>query len=441
MKGPARASSRPRVFYGWWIVAACAGIMSYGGGTFFYGFSAFFPPITQEFGWSRAVTSVGFSLQRLEGGIAGVIMGFAFDKIGPRRMVLAGMLVAGGGFIFLSRIENLWSFYLGFLIISLGFSAGFGSMLMATVANWFIRKRARAMGVLMASTGVTAGLYFPLLVWLISAFGWRPAMLLVGVGIWVVCLPMALALRHRPEQYGLLPDGDSPDKPATDSLRQEVRRRTHALSQEAGAAPEVNLTAREALRTPAFWLLSLATALSGMTIAAVMLHIYPFMLDLGIPKGLAAAVIPAMTFISAGARLILGWLGDFYDKRKIIALTWVLQAVGLVILAYAVNGWWLIPWLATYSIGYGGAIPLRPALQADFFGRRAFASIQGLMGVSGVGLGVAAPVLAGWVHDVTGTYYLAFLGLAAATLAAIPIILLAQPPRQPVTRGQAAAPP
>ncbi|MBI3954046.1 MAG: MFS transporter [Chloroflexi bacterium] len=427
MKAP--ALRRPRVFYGWWIVAACGGIMSYGGGAFFYGFGAFFPPIIQEFGWSRAVTSVGFSLQRLEGGITGVVMGFAFDKIGPRRMVFAGMLVAGGGFVFLSQITNLWGFYLGFLTISLGFSAGFGSLLMATVANWFIRKRARALGVLMAFTGVTAGLYFPLLVWLIGAYQWRTAMLLVGVGIWAICLPLALVLRHRPEQYGLLPDGDPPDRAVIAGLREEVRSRTAALSHGQKASSEVNFTPREALRTPAFWLLSVAMALSGMAIAAVMLHLYQFMLDVNIPKQLAAAVIPIMTFISAGARLVLGWLGDLYDKRKIIAITWALQAVGLVILAHVTSSWWLIPFLATYSIGYGGAIPLRPALQGDFFGRRSFASIQGLMGATQLVAGVAAPVMAGWVHDVTGTYYLAFLALAAASLLAIPFILLARPPR------------
>jgi len=437
MKAPTRA--RPRLFYGWWIVAACAGIMSYGGGTFFYGFGAFFPAILQEFGWSRAVTSVGASLQRLEGGIAGVAMGFLFDRIGPRRMVLAGMLVAGGGFIFLSRVENLWSFYLGFLIVSLGFSAGFGSALMATVSNWFIRKRARALGFMMGFTGVTSGLYFPLLVWMIAALEWRTALLLVGVGIWVVCLPLGLVLRHRPEQYGLLPDGGPADSAASKKLRQDVAARTSVLGPNPGPATELNLTAAQALRTPAFWLMSLALAFSGMAISAVMLHLYPFMLDVGIPKQMAALAIPAMTFISAGARLVLGWLGDFYDKRKIIALTWVLQAVGLVVLAHVANGWWLIPWLATYSIGYGGAIPLRPALQGDFFGRRAFASIQGLMGAIQIVTGVAGPVLTGLVFDVTGSYYLAFLGLAAATVMAIPLILIAQPPRvQPATPRRAA---
>jgi len=354
-------------------------------------------------------------------------------------LVFAGMLVAGAGFILLSRIHSLWAFYLGFLVISLGFSAGFGPTLMATVANWFIHRRGLALGILMGITGLTAGLYFPVLVWLIDAVQWRSAMLYVGLGTWAFCLPLALVLRHRPEQHGLLPDGAAPtDGPAAAGAARPARATT--AGHNPGPEVEANLTARQALRTPAFWLLTAATALSGMTIGAVMLHLYPALLDAGIPKGLAASAIPVMTLISAGARLLLGWLGDRYDKRRIIAATWVLQAVGLVILAHVTSPLWLIPWLATYSIGYGGAIPLRPALQGDFFGRRSFASIQGLMSAAQVGPGVAAPVLAGWIYDVSGTYYLAFMALAGLTLLAIPILLLARAPGRGLVSKQPATP-
>lgn len=198
---------RRRLFYGWWIVLACGCLQILGSGFFYYGLSTFFLPLTRDFGWSRALTSSAFSLHRLEGGIIAPVVGFAFDRLGPRRLVTLGVALAGAGFVILSQVGSFAGFVLSVLVASAGFSCGFGAVGMATVANWFIRRRTTALGLLMTGSGA-GGLMVPVLAWLIENHGWRAAALAVGVVIWLFGLPLSQVVRHRPEAYGLLPDGD-----------------------------------------------------------------------------------------------------------------------------------------------------------------------------------------------------------------------------------------
>src|SRR3990172_7234507 len=139
-------ATRPRIFYGWYIVAACATIHFYVGAVFFAGFGTLFSSFAKEFGWSRAVISGAFSLQRLEGGFAAPIVGFLLDRFGPRRMMVIGMTVIGAGFLLLSQSNALWNFYLAFFTIATGISLGFGNAFSVAVVNWFVKKRSRALG-------------------------------------------------------------------------------------------------------------------------------------------------------------------------------------------------------------------------------------------------------------------------------------------------------
>ena len=130
-----------RVFYGWWIVLACWAVTLYGGGAFFFGFSAFFKPISEEFGWSRALTAGAISLSQAEGFIEGPIVGPLVDRFGPRKLMLFGVALASIGFLALSIVNGLLMFYLVYvLLLAIGFNTGFFVAAQAAVANWFIRK-------------------------------------------------------------------------------------------------------------------------------------------------------------------------------------------------------------------------------------------------------------------------------------------------------------
>ena len=222
----------PRIFYGWWIVAAGGVVQGYAAATFWRGFTAFFNPIVETFGWSSGATAAALSLQRGEGGMISPFVGTVINRFGPRRAMSFGIFVTGISFILMSQMTSLWHFYLAMSLLTIGMSFGTFIVLVTTVSNWFIQKRSRALAILMACTGV-GGFLVPVLVGAIDVWGWRDVMFGVGVGFWVVGFPAMLFMRTRPEDYGQLPDGVSLVEEGTG--RQTVIR-------------EVNFGVREVLR-------------------------------------------------------------------------------------------------------------------------------------------------------------------------------------------------
>lgn len=413
-----------RIFYGWWIVSACATLNFYIGGVFFYGYQAFFDPIKDTFGWSRTAMSFAHTLQRLEGGIAAPIVGFLFDRVGPRKLMLFGVTVAGLGFILLSRVNSLWAYYLCFMVVSIGFSTGSTAVAMATIANWFIKKRTRALALMLTGFGLSGALV-PVMVWLIDQSGWRDTMFFMGIVLWLIGIPIALLMRHRPEQYGLLPDGETPQ--AEGSATEE----SNAIAKPSGVEawpPEIDFTAREALRTRAFWFISLTYSIQVLASSAIFVHLITYLTTLDISRSIGALAVTGMTLTSLVGRLGFGWLGDIRDKRHLLVVTLSLQCIGVLILANITSPWHLIPFLIAYSPAYGGPIPLRPAIIGEYFGRTSFGAIQGIMMTVTVIGGLIGPIFAGWMCDVTGSYRLAFVILAFTSLAAIPVILAAKRP-------------
>ena len=218
-------SIRLNIFYGWYVVAAAALINMYGAGVWFYGFPIFYKALLDEFGWSAAAGALVISLSRLEGGLEGPIIGWAVDKFGPRKLAVLGAVIAGTGFMLMSVVQ---SFYIGPLFInafvaftllyagwmSIGYNTGFGHASMASVNAWFIRKRSRAFSVFSVGAG-GSGLTVLLLGYWVDTFGWRPAAFFAGVGIFIIVVPLSLLLRHKPEQYGYVPDGEDKEDDRT----------------------------------------------------------------------------------------------------------------------------------------------------------------------------------------------------------------------------------
>jgi OFA family oxalate/formate antiporter-like MFS transporter len=418
-----------KIFYGWWIVLASAVLNILAGGTFIYGFTAFFNPIRTTFGWSAAVTSIVFLFQRLEQGMLSPLAGFLVDRIGPRKMMLAGWTVVGLGFLLMSRINSLFSFYGSFIIIATGFSFGSFVVMNTAVAHWFREKRSRALTFIYVGFGVS-GTLVPLAAMSIDKFGWRTTLTLIGIILLVAGTSLSSLMRHKPGQYGYLPDGKTEIATAGLANSADPSSAGKSTRQEASVTA-AGVTVRLALRTRAFWLLSLVFLFQHLATSAVMVHIVPFLESVEVPTTLAATVVTGMTLCSLIGRLGFGFLGDFYNKRYLIAISVTVQTVGVLVFAFvAPNSTWLIiPFLLLYGPGYGGGIPLRPALQADYFGIQSFGTIMGLMSLPSMIGGLFSPVFAGWVYDVTGSYHMAWLIIALASIPAIPLILLARPPQ------------
>ncbi len=438
-----RIPAAGRIFYGWWIVAAGVVLSIMSGGMYVYGFSAFFLPLTREFGWSRASLSGVVAIARLEGGVLSPLVGYLIDRYGPRRLMLVGITMMGIGFILLSRVNSLVMFYVVFiLVVSGGSSFAIGTPLQTAVANWFIKKRGRAIGFLMSGFGL-GGAITPLIVLLITSFGWRTTMVISGMTLIVIGLPLALVIRHRPEDSGLLPDGADPGarkEAGSDEAAELQNRAMHGHGGFMGRFKEdprdINLEPKEALKTQAFWFIALSFGLSMMTSGLITVHYIPFLVtDIGLSDSMAASVLAFHAVVSVVARLGVGWVGDIINKRYLYSLCMWAQVAALLLLANAHSLTMVMPAVFLMALAYGGPIPLRPAIQGDYFGRKNFATIGGWLRIVDLPGIVAGPVFAGFVYDVTGSYSLGFIVVAFTTALSGLAILVARRPEPRLTEA------
>jgi len=397
-----------KVFYGWWVVAAGSSLYFLGIGSVFYGFNAFFNPMVAEFGWSRAVTSGAYSLSRLEGGIEGPIIGPLIDKFGARKLIVIGVILAGVGYMCLPAISNPLSLYLIFgLLISMGYNTGFFHATTTATANWFIKRRSRALSFITAGGGLGGFVLVNLLALLITQFGWRMAGVVMGVILLVCGLPLAYVVRSKPEDKGMLPDGFVP-RLAPEGAESVAAAGSEGQSSVGLPEDEVNLTVRQALKSTAFWTYIPAMMLRACILSAIVVHQIPHLVDVGISYTAASAVLGTMVLISIPGRLLFGWLGDFVDKRLLLLGSSALQAAGIWILINVDSLWMAYVFVAVYGVGYGGAIPLTVALRGQLFGRKVFATMGGITSAMTAVATVAAPVFAGYIYDATGSYSIAF---------------------------------
>ncbi|MBI2908300.1 MAG: MFS transporter [Chloroflexi bacterium] len=416
-----KIKSPGKIFYGWWVLLAGIFVNTLGSGSYQYGFGVFFKPIVEEFGWTRAATSVAFSMSTLEGGLEGPIIGPLIDRFGPRKLIAIGTILLGLGYILLSQINSLLSFYLVYVVvISIGYNTGFHWAAQTAVANWFVRKRTITLGLLSSGQGLGGAIMAPTLAWLLVQMGWRGSLVVVGVAMLVLCLPVAAIVRHRPEQYGMLPDGD-PVPPRTSTQR----------TQEKGQLKEeIYFTVWEALRTRVFWQLAFGFSLRGLSVGAVLVHIIPLLTDHGFDAQVAANIAGLLALMSLPGRIIFGFLGDMFPKRYLLSVNYVLQGVALLLLLRAQTMEEIYLFVFLYGLGWGSS-PLMMSIRADYFGRRYFGTISG----SNQGLvmlaHVAGPVFAGWIFDVTNSYDVAFILFAATIFLGALTHSFAGPPKPP----------
>lgn len=418
--------SKQPLFYGWWIVIAGSISQGYTSGAFWQGFGAFFDPIVEQFGWSRALTSAAVSIQRTESGAISPFIGYFIDRFGPRNVMLFGIVITGAGFIMLSRINSLWQFYVAFIVITFGLSFGTFLVVTTTVANWFVEKRSRALSITMAGSGL-GGMLVPLIVWIIATADWRTGLVVIGIGFWVMGIPVSLVMRRRPEDHGLLPDGASPDL-REDRESADGAKRAGPVARTAMSS-EARFTTKQALKTLTFWQLAAAMGASQLIISASIHHI-PAITSFGMSRSTGGWVILGVSLFSVVGRLGSGFGGDYLDKRKVIAAAFFSQFVGTMIFAFSTNEWHLLGFVVFWGVGFGASIPTRFAMIADMFGRRHYGTIMGTMMTVSTVFSVVGPVFVGWMFDVRGSYREPFVLLAFSVLISIPLILTVRPPKR-----------
>ncbi len=378
---------------------------------YYNGFSAFFLPIESEFGWSRKAISGALALRQVESGILGSFVGFLVDKIGARKLIIGGAILSGIGLIWLGRVNSLWTFYIAFLVISVGSTGISHAVTWPTIlGRWFYRRRGLAMG--LAVMGPILGAPFVVLnTSLEGLFGWRTILIAYGVVVLIVVTAIGFIARDRPEPYGYLPDGEQPS-PETSPAETAKKR----------GMPEPGLTVRQVVRTRAFWMLSLY--LGGMFAgnSGFGAHQQPYFInDLGFNKEAAALTITAVFMISGIGRLATGALMDRIDYRPVLfGAAAVMTASFLYLYLVPVHDFWhSIPFLVLFGIGLGSTVPMRGVLGSLLFGNRSLGSVIGLLQATTIATSTFAPFLMGVIFDWRGSYHVgigALLAITAATM-------------------------
>ena len=412
-------SKKRGIFYGWWLLGAGTIVLVMQGGLYAYGFPLFFVPLATTLGTSRGALSLAFSFTRLESSLLGPIEGYLIDRFGPRGIMYVGFGLLGLSFILFSRVGSLLGFYMVFPILALGASlAGFLPVVTA-VNNWFSRRRGLATGICSAGVNMGGVLLF-LMALAISTYGWRTTAALTGVIILLLGFPLTAMMRHKPQPYGYLPDGDEPDE--------DVDSADGASSR---AQETADFTPKQALKTPAFWIIASAHGFSLFIVGTVSIHQVPLLVDHGISFEAAASVLAFMTLVAMVGRVIGGYLGDLIGYKVILVACFLLLSVGVVVLSTAHTMTQALVYAVLYGLGYGARAPLLIALRADFFGPRNFATIMGLSQPIMVIGSFFGPIAAGYAYDVQGSYQMVFSIIAGLNLIGAVLIFFIKRPELP----------
>jgi MFS family permease len=415
------------MYFGWKTVIAGAIIACWGYGSWYYGMGALFKPLTEEYGWTRTQLSLAFSMRSIEGGLEGPFGGMAIDRWGERKITIISTIIACVGLLAVLYVRNIWEFvFVWGFVVSLGFNLGLYDTVNSAVAKWFHKDRSRAIGIVAIGGGLGAPVVVPLMTWLIETYSWRVALLFVVASTAIICIPLAWFWMkdERPEHYGMLPDGDHLKK--KQETEQEIN---HNIDYG------YDFTPREALQTKSFWLMIIAFALNGGTLAMITMHQIPFHTDVGIDAMTAAGILGLMATISILGRVITATLGHRLSEKQYIMVGYALRTLGLMIFIYARSLPLIMLFALLYGVGYGITIPTQASIRATYFGRKAYATITGYSTLFMAITNVAYPVFAGWIYDTTGSYISAFWIITLLQALALIFMAFVNKPDQPKVRA------
>ena len=409
---------KPKIFYGYWVLAASflLNVISAGCGPI--SFSFFVTSLERAFHWSRTEIMTGFTLFFICAAVSAPFAGRMVHRYGARKVVSAGALASCIGYLLLSQMSNLWQYYIGYALIGAGVAATGPVITTLIVSNWFIRRRGMAIGAMSMGAGTAGMIFTPLvIVYMLPTLGLSQTYIIYAAITAFLAVPLsALVIRTEPADMGQLPDGRDASEIA-------------AIAADRATAAR-GITFRNALGTQAFWLLAFAI-LFVSTHMGVMQNQVPHLEDLGFTAGIVASAMTIVAVMSTLGTLVFGWLSDRINVKisGIIAVILLTISIVLLINIDITSPNWLI-WTYAFilGLGIGGWMPVMSLLASVNFGLLAYGTIYGALNACQSIGAAAAPIFSGYLFDRTGTYETAFIITAVLIALGLPIILAVRRP-------------
>jgi len=394
-----------------------------------YAFGVFLPVMSDYFVWSRSVLSGAFTTFWIVGGFLGPLAGISISRFGARKSIIASNALAVLGLLAMSSVNEVWHVYLFFGIL-LGTCIAFGEFIPTTaiVNDWFIRRRSLTLSLMFAAGGIGGFAFPPLISWFISGLGWRSAWIcLAGIHLVLAVVLGGIIIRNKPEDMGQLPDGEITEKSPAAEAVSAAARRVYQTS--------VNWKVRDALRTPALWLILIFSTAAMSTLSFLMIHHVAYIMDLGFSHLQSSTAMGFLVGMSIIGRLVCGALGTRFEGRHLATVCLALLTAGIVTLMKANT----LPLIYLYAIlsgiGYGGIIVLQPSLFGAYFGRTHYAEIIGWTAPVLTIICAASPLIAALIYDTSGSYVPTFWAAVTFLVVGLACTLFARPPR-PKARQQ-----
>ena len=408
-------------YYGYWLVAVAflAQFISVGSQNYMVG--SFTRPMTEELDWSRSEFVLARSIGQFVLAFTGFFIGGYVDRHGGAKLMRTGIFVLSSATFLCGYVQELWQWWvLNGLMVTSG-AAMIGNLVVnVTLSKWFVEKRGRvasfaAMGVSYAGVALT-----PLSATLVDGVGWRTAWHILAVGALAVIFPLSFAMRRAPEDYGLHPDGKTPEQVAAGGGR------------AAAADFASSMTRQQALRTRSFYLIVFGFGFGALSIGVMLVQAVPFMEDAGYSRKVGAGMILLTSIPSLLSKPVWGWLIDRANAQRLSIIGFTLNSAAMVIIVFAVRshadaavvgGFFLL------GLGWGGLIPLQEVVWASYFGRRYLGAVRSAGLPFSLIIGASSPFLTSFYFDRVGNYDGAFFIVAALALVAVILVTLAKLPQ------------
>ncbi|MFC2068029.1 MFS transporter [Chloroflexota bacterium] len=410
-----------KFYYGWIVLVACLAFLITSSGIR-HSFGVFFKPLEADFDLSRALTSEIFTVYLALSALFAILAGWIIDRYEPKILFTVMGFFTGLSLLLTSQATELWHIFISYsLLLAIGTGAVYIQAISITL-KWFMKGRGLAVGIVASGMGIGIILMTPISAWLIDSYGWQTSFFILALVAFFVMIPFALLLKRAPDKKAELLHSEE-----TDTSKLSVLNKIRYDKVE-------DYTLLQAVRTSFFWLITFVRFLLGCCVYMVLTHIVPHAIDLGINPIQAASILSLAGGGTIMGMLLMGRASDIIGRKQILLICALLLTASMLWVVWSSSIWMLYIFAVIFGFSMGGTSPTVNSLIVDVFGTRHIGVINAVSD-AGWGIGSAlGPLLAGYVFDISGSYYYAFLAGMAAALITVILTLFARAPEAKTRR-------